>query len=666
VALGVFARPSGSALNVATGYFVVPVLAALAIRAGVRGAAYGSAGLALLAAFFTARGRGPFAGVAASSHERIAHMQLFVVAATVMALLVAVLARRATDEARASALAEHRARAVEARFERCIAGSRVGTAIGGSDGRFLQVNESYCRIVGRSAESLVGSHFSTVTRPEDLPVDAAAMQRLLSGEDSHFEREKRYVQPDGSEVWAALTVSVVPDLEGGVDVLFIQAVDITARVDAERRLSLQATHDHLTGLANRALMLELVTRAISRLERNKKPLAVLFLDLDRFKAVNDQRGHAAGDMVLVETARRMKAAVRPSDVVARHGGDEFVVLLEAIESTEEVLQVARRLLAGVQRPIMDGGHRLDVTASVGIVISADSTDDADRLIDRADIAMYRAKQDGQGRVAVFDDASFASTLARRTIGDDLRHALARDEFLVHFQPIVDMITGEPIAFEALLRWDHPERGMLPAVDFFDQVATNVDVDALSAWVIDQAVGAIAQQHDAHHDGASFAVFVNASPQQFTDRLVTHLAEALARYDVPGGSVCVEMTESGLFEDDAHLAVIDKLRALGCRLALDDFGTGHSSMSRLATYPIDVVKIDRSFVAGFGTREVDTAIVQSVLGLAQVLGRDVIAEGVETAEQAARLVEAGCQFGQGYFFGAPAELVRPVQTTPAPG
>jgi EAL domain-containing protein (putative c-di-GMP-specific phosphodiesterase class I) len=262
-------------------------------------------------------------------------------------------------------------------------------------------------------------------------------------------------------------------------------------------------------------------------------------------------------------------------------------------------------MASVQRPIMDGGHRLDITASVGIAISADSRDEADRLIDRADIAMYRAKQHGQGRVAFFDDASVAGTLARRAIGDDLRHALARDEFLMHFQPIVDMITGEAIAYEALLRWNHPERGILPAVDFFDQVATNVDVDALSAWVIDQAVGAIAQQQGPPRDGAPSAVFINASPQQLTDRLVSHLAEALTRYDVPGGSVCVEMTESGLFDDDAHLAVIEQVRALGCRLALDDFGTGQSSMSRLATYPIDTVKIDRSFVAGLGVRETST-------------------------------------------------------------
>jgi diguanylate cyclase (GGDEF)-like protein len=427
------------------------------------------------------------------------------------------------------------------------------------------------------------------------------------------------------------------------------------RKEFEDRLAHQSLHDPLTGLPNRTLFLDRLAQAIARCRRTHAPVAVLFFDLDRFKVVNDSLGHDAGDELLDAVARRLEAVVRPGDTVARFGGDEFTVLCEDLpgdEAHERAQEIARRLSAAITAPVMLHSGETFLNSSIGIALATTGDERPEDLLRDADAAMNHAKGLGSGSVEVFDDALRERALARHATETALHQAMQRSEFCLFFQPIVDLGEGRCVGAEALVRWQHPERGLVPPTEFIDLAEETGLIVELGAWVLEEAARQSARWQLENDE--PFVVSVNLSARQLAQPdLAERVAAALDRTGAAAGNLCIEITESVLMDDaDATIAAIERLRSLGLRLSIDDFGTGYSSLGYLKRFPADIVKIDRSFVDGLGSNNGDTAIVSAVIGLAHALGMRAVAEGVERAEQLEALVDLACDEAQGYFFAPP--------------
>lgn len=425
--------------------------------------------------------------------------------------------------------------------------------------------------------------------------------------------------------------------------------------EAEERAVDDATHDHLTGLPNRALLEDRLRRVLERAGKDGLYLfAVLFLDLDRFKNVNDSLGHAVGDELLVEVADRLRACVHPTDVVARLGGDEFVVLLEGIEEAEDASGVAERLLASLETPVVLKGQELYTTASIGIV--AGSTDYLwpEDLLRDADTAMYRAKEGGKNRYEVFHEQMRSRAVKLLSLETDLRRAVEREEFFVHYQPIVSLKSGNLVGFEALVRWEHPERGPLLPIEFIPLAEETELIVPIGLLVLRQACVRTSHWRTGFPDHRPLSVNVNVSAAQlarpdFADQIERVLQET----GLHGRYLRLEVTEGAVMRDAGLAAdALSRLQGLGVRIHIDDFGTGYSSLGLLHRFPVDALKIDHSFVQGMdsGTRCAENVqIVQTITTLAHGLGMDVVAEGVDTAQRLRRVTEMGCDLGQGYWF-----------------
>jgi diguanylate cyclase (GGDEF)-like protein/PAS domain S-box-containing protein len=422
----------------------------------------------------------------------------------------------------------------------------------------------------------------------------------------------------------------------------------------EDRLAYQAQHDPLTGLPNRLLFVEFLTLALARSQRRQSTSAVLFLDLDRFKVVNDSLGHDAGDELMVNLSTRLCAAVRPGDTVARFGGDEFTVLCDDLspgDARNQAIDVARRLLEVIEAPIQLNGEDQHLSASIGIAL-AGPADTPETLLRDADAAMYRAKADGKGRWELFDEAMRSSTRSRLETENALHRALERDELRVFYQPIVELDGGTCSGAEALVRWQHPDRGLV-APDAFIELAEETGlIVPIGAWVLEEACRQLVVWTANGQVTPGFTMAINLSARQLAQSdLVDRVADALERTGAPPAQVCLEITESVLMAETT-IEAIDALRALGVRLSIDDFGTGYSSLGYLRRFPVDSIKVDRSFVDGLGTEAEDSAIVAAVVGLGHALGLSVVAEGVETELQLAELGGLGCDRAQGFFFSPP--------------
>jgi diguanylate cyclase (GGDEF)-like protein/PAS domain S-box-containing protein len=550
----------------------------------------------------------------------------------------------------------------EERFRSAFDYATIGMGVVSLDGRWLQVNPSLCHIVGYEEQEMLSSNIHYVTHRDDLLALDEQIQRLADGTISSHQTELRYTHKSRQEVWAHLGMSLVRDGQGRPLHLIFQIQDITDRKRAEEQLLHDAFHDALTGLPNRALFMDHVKMAIQRSRRSGDRLfAALFLDLDRFKIVNDSLGHMVGDQLLVGIAHRLEACLRPGDTVARLGGDEFTILLEDLSENEDAIDVARRVQEAVTQPFNIGGHEVFTTASIGIALSTTGYERAEDLLRDADTAMYRAKMQGKKRHVVFDKAMHDRAMELLQLETDLRRAIQRREFFLHYQPIVSLETGKVASFEALVRWRHPERGLVMPGEFITVAEETGLIIPLGQWVLGEACRQMREWQKHYMIDEDVTVSVNLSSRQFSQAdLTEQVASVLRETGLPAPSLKLEITESMVMENiDTAIGMLTQLRNLGVGISIDDFGTGYSSLSYLHRFPIDTLKIDRSFVTQMTDNTENAEIVRTIVTLARSLGMNVIAEGVETAAQLTQLRDLGCDFGQGYLFskavGAPAAL-----------
>jgi diguanylate cyclase (GGDEF)-like protein len=439
---------------------------------------------------------------------------------------------------------------------------------------------------------------------------------------------------------------------------------------ADQRIQFLATHDDLTRLPNRVMFNQLFERSIELARRDGNKCAVLFIDLDRFKVINDSLGHSAGDTLLIEVAKRLRSCVRESDVVARLGGDEFVVMLDQISDRDEVAGVARKILAALLLPIILAGHECRTTGSVGIAMFPENGNDSLTLTKNADIAMYLAKEEGKNDFRFFSSEIKSQSIERLMLESDLRHALELDQLTLHYQPKLDVRTGRITGLEALLRWAHPELGDLPPAQFISLAEETGLIIPIGHWVLKTAC---AQNMAWQRDGLpSISMAVNLSPRQFLDEnLLRDIDEVLISTGMPAHLLQLEITESMVMQNvDRAVKLLDQIQSRGVRLAIDDFGTGYSSMSLMKQFPIDTIKIDRSFVRDLENSSEDRAIAKAIISMGKALGLTVVAEGVETVEQDAFLRGHECDELQGYLFSRPipaeaiALLLRPTLSSPS--
>jgi diguanylate cyclase (GGDEF)-like protein/PAS domain S-box-containing protein len=507
------------------------------------------------------------------------------------------------------------------------------------------------RVLGCAPQLVQGRSLEPSVHPDDLPALRAYLEALRPG-DEGLPHALRLRHADGA--WRRAE-AIGTDLRSDEHVsgLVLTVRDVTERHSLEEQLVHQAFHDPLTGLANRALFRDRVDHALSRAQRDPRPIAVLFLDLDNFKTINDSLGHPAGDALLQVAATRLGACLRAGDTAARLGGDEFAVLLEQLGDAEDAARLAERILAAFREPWELDGHLLDVSASVGVAIRSDG-ETAEDVLRNADAAMYHAKGRGRGRWELFAPRMYSEARARLEMQADLRVAEQRGELSLHYQPIVRLATGEVTGAEALIRWEHPERGRQRPDSFVPLAEETGLIIPIGRWVLGQAC------HDAAHWLASgvaspdLKVTVNVSLRQFQDPgFVDDVRSALANAHLAPHSLVLELTESTLLDDaDACLASLQAIKALGVRLALDDFGTGYSSLSHLHRFPLDLVKIAKPFVDALERPSEGTPLARAVVALGDTMALVTVAEGIENAVQVHHLRQLGCTLGQGFFFGQP--------------
>ena len=543
----------------------------------------------------------------------------------------------------------------EERFRSAFDYAAIGMALVSPEGKWLQVNRSLCEMVGYSERELLGMSWESITHQDDLGAVRAQVEQLLAGRFPTYQTEKRYTHKNGGEVWIFLSISLTRDPETKSNRLIFQTQDITDRKRAERQLLHDAFHDTLTGLPNRALFVDRLKQALARTKRlGPHQFAVLFLDLDRFKIINDSLGHIVGDQLLVGIARRLEACLRPGDTVARLGGDEFTILLEDVTDISEAILVAERVEKEVSSPFNLRGHEVFTTVSVGIAPSTIGYDSPDEILRDADTAMYRAKSLGKARHEVFDKTMHARAVSLLQLENDLRRAVERQEFLLYYQPIVSLQTGQLCGVEALIRWEHPEHGLIMPSEFIPVAEETGLILQMGQWGLREACRQLCEWRREFPGVPPFQVSVNLSSKQFSQPdLIEQITRALRDTGLDPAGLRLEITESVVMENiESATDMLKQLRDLGVEASIDDFGTGYSSLSYLHRFPISVLKIDRSFVSGMSNQSENVEIIRSILMLARNLGMTVVAEGVETGEQVAQLQELGCQNAQGYYYSRP--------------
>jgi diguanylate cyclase (GGDEF)-like protein/PAS domain S-box-containing protein len=522
------------------------------------------------------------------------------------------------------------------------------------EGRWTLLNQAWEELTGHRVADSVGRRVMDFVHPDDRELHADLARPLVNSEAHEYRHELRLVGRDGVEIWVEADARPIHDDAGLFCGMSGTLTNVTARRRLEERLVMQAFHDDLTGLANRALFKDRVEHALTRRSHGQRLVGLLFLDLDRFKTVNDSLGHTVGDGLLVAIAARLQTVLRPEDTIARLGGDEFAILVDQVNTPQEVLGLAERISAAFDAPYRLEGREISIRCSVGVVLAAAGHRTADDLLRDADVAMYRAKVGGRGSYALFEPSMQAEVAARLELESDLRDAIDHERLTLAYQPIVDLRDGRIVSIEALARWTHPERGMVPPSVFIPSAEESGLIIPFGAWVLRRACLDLAALRRSGGSAADLCLSVNLSPRQLGDRgIVDTILGALQEAGLPPDALDVEITESLVLDcGEEVMGYLRQLRAAGCRVSFDDFGTGFSSLGSLRSLPIDGLKIDLSFVAAMLDGGVEAAVVDAVVRLGAALGVAVVAEGVEDAATADRLRELGCPFGQGYYFGRP--------------
>jgi diguanylate cyclase (GGDEF)-like protein/PAS domain S-box-containing protein len=550
-------------------------------------------------------------------------------------------------------LAMHHLSAAEQQWRVAFENSPIGGALLASDGSIVLTNDALVAMLGHPRHDFVHLNILDVFGGESGLGGDARWREFTYGRSVHYAGDIRCTTLDGHTVWCRLTAAAVPASDTSSRRLMLQVQDITDRRDAELQLADRALHDSLTSLPNRFFTRQWLTSALE--EHAGQPVGVLYFDVDRFKLINDSLGHAAGDELLGQLAARVRQALRPDDFVGRVGGDEFVVIAEGVAAEGDLLHLAARLTASMEDPFILAGHQHVVTLSLGGAIGV-HPEPADHLLVRADMALLRAKRLGRSRCELFDDAvDKIATAVDLQLEDELRQSVAANELRVHYQPIVRLDDLSVAGYESLLRWQHPEQGLLPPDRFLDMAEVSGLIRPIGWWVLSRAC------RDAKEFATGWApgpwVSVNASPSQLARPGVASMVRrALTTSGLAPQLLHLEVTETVLMHaSPALIRELHEVSAMGVGIALDDFGTGYSSLSLLRQFPVNTVKIDQSFVAPLSTDRSALAIVRAVVGMCQDLGLTSVAEGIETEEQLAVLTDLGCTHGQGFLFGRPAAL-----------
>lgn len=518
------------------------------------------------------------------------------------------------------------------------------------------VNDRFCEMTGYAREELLGkSTFEFLVNDDGRKTINEANDLRAKGKSSQYE--VRIKKKSGEVLWVIVGGAPIINAEGIVTGSMGVFTDITERKQAEERLLHDALHDGLTGLANRTLFIDHLQKTITRgMRSNQNLYAVLFLDFDRFKVINDSLGHAEGDSLLKQIARRLETSLRSGDLLARLGGDEFTILLNDLSDINDATQVAERILKDLNTPFILGKQEIFMSASIGIALCSSGHQCAEDMVRDADIAMYRAKAKGKAQYQVFDSAMHKYAINKLQLETEMHHALQRGEFCLNYQPIVDLETDQLMGFEALIRWDHPERGMVSPADFIPMAEENGLVIPLGRWILFESCRQMREWQIKNSLASRLTVSVNLSSKQFLQAdLAEQVNASVISTQLDPRCLKLEITESHLMENsDKAVTMMNRLRSLGIEICLDDFGTGYSSLSYLHRLPVNFLKIDRSFVYRMVESKENGEIVHTIVKLAQNLKMKVIAEGIETAEQVAKLRLLGCEYGQGYFVSQPLD------------
>lgn len=547
--------------------------------------------------------------------------------------------------------AESALRSSEERFRSLVEESADVVVVFDPQALVTYVSASLRSVLGYAPQDWIGQSPAEYLHPADRDLLGRRWGDIIRSPDTIARADVRVVAADGSWRWCALVLrNLLAD--PSIEAVVANFTDITERVQLEVQLRHQAFHDPLTNLANRVLLADRIGHALARSERSRDEVAVILFDLDGFKTVNDSLGHSVGDLLLQKVSERLSANLRSGDTAARLGGDEFAVLVEGGDAFSRGRVLADRLITALGSPLSLPGREVVVKASFGLAVpDPDHATSAEELLRNADVAMYRAKAAGKGGLAIFEAHMHAAALARLELDAELRSALAQNQFVLHYQALVGLPHWRLEGVEALIRWNHPTRGLLAPAEFITVAEETGQVVEIGQWVLDTACSQLAAWQVS---GGPARMSVNLSARQLTSPgFIDGVAAALAASGADPTRLTLELTESLLMSDTVTVqSVLDALRRLGVRIALDDFGTGYSSLSYLHKFPIDSLKVDKSFVDGLGTSEGDASVVAGIVGLASALGLIVVAEGVETAVQAQMLAELGCEMAQGFFFGRP--------------
>lgn len=542
-------------------------------------------------------------------------------------------------------------------FRGAFESASVGTALVGENGAIRRVNTVFCQMLGLGAAELNAQSVVNYVHKEDRLEVMRSMSRLAETGEGHASLEFRMLPATGDEIWVGWSASLIREQNGETRMFIFHLSNITDRKRAEARLVHDAFHDSLTDLPNRALFLDRVEVAFKRSQRHiDSYFAVVYLDLDRFKLVNDTYGHLFGDDLLRQIAERLANSLRESDTVARLGGDEFAMIIEEAASPDEVEQFISRLMSELAKEYNIDQRSLFATFSVGVAFWHRDYATAEDLLRDADTALYQAKRGGRNCYVIFEPAMQENVSRFLEVETDLRKALGRNEFRVFYQPIVSLADGRLSGFEALIRWEHPVHGLVSPAEFIPIAEETGLIVDIGDWVLEESCRQLAEWRVADSDCTDLWVSVNASCRQFNQPdFVERVISALDRTGLDAANLKIEITESMMVDNlDLIVDKMERLNRLGVRISIDDFGTGYSSLNNLHRLPLSSLKIDRSFVNRIEAGGESDEIIRTIISLAKTLHLEIIAEGIETPLQASHLENLECRFGQGYYFGRPVD------------